>query len=269
VGNNIYIIEFYKNFGRVPRLGHFQFEDPFVIAFKKPPKEALKWLKNRAKNQKISTNWDDLDSVAHDKAWTVAKVMSADVLQDVYDYVDGAKKEGWTFEKFKKKAMDGGLVERMQEAGWTGKNASRLKVIYDTNMQMAFGHQQFKQLKLIAEIKPYWKYTQIQRPTKRHDHSLLDGKVFRHDDPIWNTIFPPSGFGCKCTVVPTKDGTGVEDGEKYIEQFKDSPDFGLRPLEAWEPDMKKYVNGIAKALKAALPAQKPEKAPEINLSLLR
>ncbi len=117
---------------------------------------------------------------------------------------------------------------------------------------MAYAKGQYDQMKLISEIKPYWIYTQIERNTKRHDHALLHGKKFRHDDPIWNTIFPPSGFGCKCSVTPTKDGEGVENGADYLEQFKDSEDFQLSPLKAWEPDTSKYVEGIKQKLEEML-----------------
>lgn len=119
------------------------------------------------------------------------------------------KPEGWTLNTFKDK-----LLNRVQAAGWSGATASRLKVIYDTNMQMAFSQGKYKQQKLISDLYPYWKYTQIERPTKRHNHSLLHNKVFRHDDPIWDLIYPPSGFGCKCSVTPIKDCSNVEDGSR-------------------------------------------------------
>ncbi|CAH8721330.1 hypothetical protein HTL2_006310 [Paenibacillus melissococcoides] len=28
----------------------------------------------------------------------------------------------------------------------------------------------------------------------------MHGRVFRADDPIWNTWYPPNGFRCRCTV---------------------------------------------------------------------
>ena len=225
---NRYIVEHFKKTGKIPKLTGFRFEDPFETAFKLPPERALEWLKQRGKNLKLTTDWDELDSVAHDKAFTVAKVMNADILQLIYDYVERAKSEGWTLKTFKDK-----LINRVQAAGWTGVTPSRLKVIYDTNMQMAYANGKYRQQKLISDLYPYWKYTQIERPTKRHDHTLLHGKVFRHDDRIWDLIYPPSGFGCKCSVVPIKNNSKMESGESYLPEIKDSKDFQFTPLKAW------------------------------------
>lgn len=252
---NNYIIEYYKAFGRVPSVRKgFRFEDPLKVVFNLPPERALEWLKKRGKNLKISINWDDLDAEAHNRAFTVAKVMSADILQTIYDYVERARSEGWTLEEFRKN-----LLPKLENSGWTGATPSRLKVIYDTNMQMAYSQGKYRQQKLIADLYPYWKYTQIQRPTKRHDHSLLHGKVFRHDDPIWDVIYPPSGFGCKCSVTPIKDGRNVEDGTKYLEQLKNSKEFQLTPLKAWRPETDRYTEGIGRQLNEMLKKSKLNK----------
>ena len=34
----------------------------------------------------------------------------------------------------------------------------------------------------------------------RDSHAKYAGHVYRKDDPIWHKIFPPSDFGCKCSV---------------------------------------------------------------------
>jgi SPP1 gp7 family putative phage head morphogenesis protein len=239
VERNKYIVEHFKKTGKIPKLTGFHFEDPFETAFKLPPERALEWLKKRGKNLKLTTDWDELDSEAHDKAFTVAKVMNADILQLIYDYVERAKTEGWTLKDFQSK-----LINRVQAAGWTGATPSRLKVIYDTNMQIAYAHGKYRQQKLIAHIYPYWKYTQIERPTKRHNHSLLHNKMFRHDDPIWDLIYPPSGFGCKCSVTPIKDGTNAEDGSTYLRQLRRTKDFSLHPAFTWKADTSKYVKEL-------------------------
>ncbi|MBM2814413.1 MAG: phage head morphosis protein [Ignavibacteria bacterium] len=225
--------------GKIPKLTGFRFEDPFQTAFKLPPERALEWLKQRGKNLKLTTDWDELDTEAHDKAFTVAKVMNADILQLIYDYVERAKTEGWTSKEFQSR-----LLNRVQSAGWTGATPSRLKVIYDTNMQMAYANGKYRQQKLIAQFYPYWKYTQIERPTKRHNHSLLHNKMFWHDDPIWDLIYPPSGFGCKCSVTPIKDGTNAEDGSTYLRQLRRTNDFSLHPAFTWKADTSKYVKEL-------------------------
>lgn len=232
---------------KFPRDSGFRFEEPFKTVFRLAPERALAWLKERGKNLKLSTDWDELDAEAHEKAFTVANLMSADILQTVYDNVEKAKSEGWTLKQFQDN-----LLPELEKTGWTGATASRLKVIYDTNMQMAYSQGKYRQQKLIAGLYPYWKYSQIERPTKRHDHTLLHGKVFRHDDPIWDLIYPPSGFGCKCSVTPIKDASNVEDGSNYIKQVKESGQFQLTPLKVWKPETELYVEGIRNKLRKML-----------------
>lgn len=247
--NSNLIIDYCKKTGKIPvmRKG-YHFAEPNLksimpIAYKMPPSRAVEYLKKKGKNIISSEGWDSLDAEAHDKAFTVSKVTCAELLQTIYDHVEKAKSEGQTLKQFRDE-----LLPKLKESGWTGATPSRLKVIYDTNMQMASAHGQYKRFKLIANIKPYWIYTQIERTNKRHDHALLNGKKFRHDDPIWDLIYPPSGFGCKCSVTPTKDGSGVENGADYLEQFKDSEDFQLTPLKPWKPETDKYVEGIKQKL---------------------
>lgn len=265
--NNL-IIDFYKHTGKLPNsveLRRFskqnylensvkllRFADPnlsvaLLIAFKLSPNKAVEYLKKKGENIIPTDSWDELDSEAHDKAFTVSKVMSADLLQLILDHIVKAKEEGQTLNQFQND-----ILPKLENSGWTGANPSRLKVIYDTNMQMAFGKGQYQQMKLTADKYPYWIYTQIQRKNKRHDHSLLDGKKFRYDDPIWARIFPPSGFGCKCTVVPTDDPSGVENGADYFDQINASEDFIFSPLKVWKPETDKYVDGIKSQLQDML-----------------
>ena len=89
-----YIIDFYKITASVPKLKSFRFEDPFQTAFKLPPERAIEWLKQRGKNLKLSTDCYELDAEAHNKAFTVAKVMNADILQLIYDFIEQAKTDG-------------------------------------------------------------------------------------------------------------------------------------------------------------------------------
>ena len=206
-----YLVEHYKRFGKIPSI---EFKSPtdspqagqtMKASFKMPPKEAMDFLKQKGKNIITTESWNKIEARAHAHAFTVAGIMNADIVQEVFDYVQMAKKEGWSLRTFQKNVENGGLMKRMQEAGWTGKSASRLKVIYDTNMKIAAAKGKFEGMKLISDIKPYWVYKQVERNTKRHDHSLFHGKKFRHDDPIWASIFPPSAFGCSCYVVATSE----------------------------------------------------------------
>lgn len=250
--NNSLIVDYFKRTGRLPRKKEYRFADPNLksalpIAFKMTPARAVEYLKKKGENIIPTDSWDELDSEAHDKAFTVAKVASADLLQTIFDHVEKAKTSGQTLKQFRED-----LLPKLEQAGWAGATPSRLKVIYETNMQMAYAQGQYKQNKLIADIFPYWIYHQVERKNKRHEHSSLNGKKFRHDDPIWVLIHPPSAFGCGCWVEPTKDATGVENGADLMAELEKSDEFQISPLKAWQPDTEKYVEGIKSKLEEML-----------------
>jgi hypothetical protein len=141
--------------------------------------------------------------------------------------------------------------------GWTGSKG-RLRVIFDTNMQIAYSKENYKQMKLISDYAPFWRYVQIERNTKRDDHAKWHNKVFRHDDPIWSRIYPPSAFGCKCSVEALTEeevkelGLDVDNGGDYE---TDKPD--IEAVKAWTPDTRKYIKSISDALKRKVAEPRP------------
>ena len=52
----------------------------------------------------------------------------------------------------------------------------------------------------IAALVPMFRYVTLDDGRVRASHLALHNKFFRRDDPIWNTIWPPNGFNCRCFV---------------------------------------------------------------------
>lgn len=140
-----------------------------------------------------SGSWDEVLQEAHNKAFVVANVMRADMLQELYDRVDKAIGEGITFAQFKKD-----LPKTFGEE-WKKR---RLPTIYNTNLSVAYSRGRYESMIANKERRPYWRYKCQMLPTSRDSHKALNGKVFRADDPIWATLFPPNDWGCKCEVEP-------------------------------------------------------------------
>ncbi|MBD1584800.1 phage head morphogenesis protein, partial [Pseudoalteromonas sp. S16_S37] len=199
-------------------------------AFERAPVDAVSYF--RAKGYAISNEWHDMLTVAHSKAFTVARVQRMDVLETIRKYTDQALTEGLTAKQF-----NAGLTPELQKHGWWGKAKNeqgdtiqlgspyRLNTIYRTNMQTAYMAGRYRRLLARAKTHPYWQYIAIDDGQTRPEHRLLNGKVFRFDDPIWQTIFPPNGWGCRCrvralTAAQVKArGITVENGESYVQQF--------------------------------------------------
>ena len=174
-----------------------------------PPEKAIEYFKS--KGYVFSWDWWDTWQEAHAKAFTVAKAMRMDILQDIREMVQKALQEGITFQQFKKE-----LEPRLKAKGWWGyKFVSypdgrvekilegspwRLKTIYRTSLQTAYMSGRYKAMMENVDNRPYWQYLAVLDSRTRPAHKALHGMVFRYDDPFWQTHYPPLGFNCRCRV---------------------------------------------------------------------
>lgn len=260
-----------------------------------PPKEAIEFLQR--KGYRISWNWQETLQQAHARAFTVAKVARLDVLNDIRQGVEKALAEGRTERWFQKE-----LTQTLQEKGWWGKrqvevkpgesreiqlgSPSRLRLIYRQNLQSAYMAGRWKQQQEISKSRPYLMYVAVLDQKTRPAHREMSGRVFRADDPIWQSHYPPNGWNCRCRVRALSDSAlkkkglevdssagqirtktvdaGVDrlDGEitrtevtglrltgrdgKPTTFFTDAG-FSYNPgRAAWQPDLEKYPESIAR-----------------------
>lgn len=202
------------------------------LAFNMPPADAVAYF--RAKGFEISDNWWEVWQRSHAKAFTVAKAMRMDVLETIRKEVDAALVNGLTPKQF----VDN-LAPQLQAKGWWGKqtwvdeagtarnvqlgSAYRLRNIYRNNLQTAYMSGRYQRQLANAKDRPYWMYVAVMDGQTRPAHANLNGKVFRFDDPIWQYIYPPNGWGCRCRIraLTAKQlermGLQVENGSSYIE----------------------------------------------------
>ena len=175
-----------------------------------PPREALDWFE--AKGLKPSFDHRDVWREEHVHAFTVAKMMEADLLAWVQKDTARAMREGMTYQQWRR-----GLEPRLREAGWWGIQERmdpktgelrpvqlgspwRLRVIYDTNMRMARAAGQWQRAVESRETHPYLVYGLGPSIRHRKLHEAWDGLMYPLDDPFWQTHMPPNGWLCKCHV---------------------------------------------------------------------
>jgi len=177
--------------------------------FKLSPSMAIKYFKN--KNNKLSWDWHEVWQSAHQKTFTVAKLVKEDILQDIRDALDKALAEGQTFQQFQKE-----LKPTLQKKGWWGEqfvgdsegniehvqmgSLSRLKTIYQVNMQTSYMVGRYRTQLDNADNRPYWQYVAIMDKRTRPEHAELNERTFRYDDPFWDSFYPPNGWRCRCRV---------------------------------------------------------------------
>lgn len=78
------------------------------------------------------------------------------------------------------------------------------------NMAQATAQNGAAYLRQLDDVEdfPFWEYQTIGDDRVRAAHANLDGKLFNADDPAFNTIYPPNGFGCRCEVIPRESKGG-------------------------------------------------------------
>lgn len=188
------------------------------------PARAVAYL--RGKGIGVSWDWHDTWEAAHARAFVVAKAAKLDVLSTLREAVDAALAKGQTRRRFVRE-----LEPRLRALGWWGRRVvagpdgedgevqlgspRRLKTIYDTNMRTAYAASRFRAQHANAASRPYFQYLSMSDDRVRPSHRAMSGRVYRHDDPIWDTHYPPNGFNCRCTVRAHGLGvyrTGTADG---------------------------------------------------------
>ena len=195
----------------------------------KSPEEIVDFFK--AKGCRITWDWQDDWQECQAKSFTVAKVMEMDILQDIKNELVRALDSGETLQTFKSN-----LESVLAAKGWwkgkkevtnpdTGDTAEielgsnrRMRQIFETNLTTSYRAGQYKQQWESRESRPWWMYVCKMLPTSREEHKALHGKVFRCDDPFWDSFYPPNGFNCRCDVIPL-----TEDEINKIEHYTLQP----------------------------------------------
>ena len=92
-------------------------------------------------------------------------------------------------------------------------------------MNSAYAVGRYREQMENADVAPYLQYVAIMDNRTRPEHSAMNGKVFRYDDPIWNTMYPPNGWNCRCMVTQLtkgdvrRKGLTVESSENHLREI--------------------------------------------------
>lgn len=142
-----------------------------------------------------------LDVLAHEHAiaFVVAGMADADLLAETKAAIQSALDSGSDFNAFKRR-----LKPYLTAKGWLskdGKTASRrLRLIYHTNLHTAYAAGQWQRIQKTKEFLPYLQYMPSVSENPRLSHKRYYDLVRPVDDAIWQQIFPPNSYNCKCWV---------------------------------------------------------------------
>lgn len=162
-----------------------------------------------------SNHYAEIWAYEHALAFTVARIANQDMLSEVHQAMKQAIDNGTSFTDFKKT-----LKPYLMAKGWLApsfKNDNvdddkvrfdnyqkhighRLRTIYHTNKSTAYAAGRWERIQRTKQAFPYLQYMPSVSANLRDDHKAYYGLIRHVDDPIWQSILPPNGFGCKCWV---------------------------------------------------------------------
>lgn len=176
------------------------------------PEEALRFF--RAKGFTFGFSWQDVWQEEHARAFTVAKAMRRDLLEDIRAAVDRALDEGWSLGRFRKE-----LRPVLEAKGWWGRKSmidpatgeqklvqlgspNRLKTIFQTNMRTAHAAGRWERIERQKKVFPFLEYRSVMDGRERPEHHAWHGTLLPVDHDWWDTHYPPCGWKCRCNAVP-------------------------------------------------------------------
>lgn len=178
------------------------------------PQEAIAFF--RGKGLLESFAWPDVWQEEHAKAFTVAKAMRRDILQDIYEAVDRALADGTTLETFRRE-----LTPLLQAKGWWGRQEAtdpltgeirnvqlgaprRLETIFDVNLRSAYQAGRWQRIERTKAALPFLRYVAVGGKAgdgrTRLQHRAWHGTTLPVGHPWWDTHYGPCGWRCRCTA---------------------------------------------------------------------
>lgn len=183
----------------------------FARLFALKPEAAVAYLKQRGKLTE-TFDWRDLWQDEHAQQFTVSRLARLDLLKAIQDGITQSvegdlsrrdwtrdikallTKEGWWGEKEVLDPVTGKLVK-------TTFDPARLKLIYDTNTNMAYSAGLWERIERNKRTSPYIRYITKRDERVRITHRAWDNLALPVDHPFWNTHFPPNGWRCRCRAM--------------------------------------------------------------------
>lgn len=192
------------------------------------PEEAIAFF--RSKGIAFGFDWRDVWQEEHAKAFTVAKAMSRDLLEDIRQAVDDALVNGTTLATFRQQ-----LTPLLMARGWWGRSLetdpltgeqrvvqlgspARLKTIFDTNLRSAYAAGRWERIQRQKRVFPFLIYESVKDGRERPEHGAWHKTILPVDHPWWDTHYPPCGWNCRCTARPANQRMLDRRGDKVTDQ---------------------------------------------------
>lgn len=226
-----------------------------------PFDEAIDFL--RQKTAMPTKSWREVWDGAHSKTFMVAGANTQAIVDDFKASIGKALEQGTTLVTFRADFDD--IVKRH---GWSyrGERGWRTRTIFEANMRTAYAAGRYAQMTVPDTMAafPFWQYNHSGALHPRVQHQSWNGTCLAADDPAWDVMYPPNGFGCGCFVTPVSRpglrrlGKSGPDRAPDLDQLGTDQPLGVDPSFAYNPG-KSWLQQTA-------PGPKPVSASEVNVA---
>lgn len=143
--------------------------------------------------------FDGLSAQYRRDAFTLAGVADARLIGRIQESLAQTAEKGQTKSFFRKAAK-----ALTTDAGAEEVNKFTLDTAFHTAMQKAYSAGRLLQMREphMMEDLPFWQYWTMEDNRVRPEHAAIDQFIALAIDPVWQKIYPPSGYNCRCGVVP-------------------------------------------------------------------
>jgi SPP1 gp7 family putative phage head morphogenesis protein len=165
-------------------------------SFKLPPTGAIDYLRNLAPITRDV--FDGLSKQYQNDSFTLAGVTDSHVLARVRDQLTSVVAQGGTAADFRR-----AVASLKSDAGIESVTAAELDNVFQTMTQKAYSAGRYEQMTddSVMAALPYWQFWTVGDDRVRPEHAVLDQFCALAIDPVWLKIYPPCGWGCRCSVV--------------------------------------------------------------------
>lgn len=165
-------------------------------------------------------------------AFCVTGLDSFDQLAKVRDHIKAVPAGAQTWAKARKEIA----AELVDDLG--GKASQRrAELLLRTHVFRSYAATRYRNLMQQVDVFPYWQYKTHGDGNVRPSHAALNGKIFPAGHEIWQRIFPPHDWGCRCLVVPlTKRSTDAVMQRGKISEGA-AKDANLLPTQIAKPEI--------------------------------
>lgn len=108
---------------------------------------------------------------------------------------------------------------------------------YDTAVLTAEATANYRRLRRKKDVFPFWQYLTVADGRVREQHRKLHGVILPENDPLWDKIYPPNGWNCRCRtrgLMPhqVKD---VDFGEmrRRVADYLDTREWKMLEAQGW------------------------------------